>query len=70
MAETARTVHRWGEQAAENTARSFSEYWTEEQPVLARGLDVERFNREVGAVHDDVERIEKRIERLERSARR
>ena len=70
LASQARVFAAWQREVAARAAENLAEYWTEEQPVLARALDVERFNREVGAVHDDVERIEKRIERLERSARR
>jgi ubiquinone biosynthesis protein UbiJ len=62
MAETARTVHRWGEQAAENTARSFSEYWTEEQPLIAGARDLEEFGRAVDQLRDDAARLEKRLE--------
>lgn len=64
MAETGRTLHRWGVQAAENTARSFAEYWTEEQPLIAGARDLEEFGRAVDQLRDDAARLEKRIERL------
>ena len=64
MAETGRTFQRWGEQSLENTARSFSEYWTEEQPLIAGRLDLEEFNRQVDRLRDDIARVEKRIENL------
>ncbi|HEX9672304.1 MAG TPA: hypothetical protein VGA12_02585 [Burkholderiales bacterium] len=64
MAETGRTVQRWGEQAAENTARAFAEYWTEEQPLIAGARDLEEFGRAVDQLRDDAARLEKRIERL------
>ena len=64
MAETGRTFRRWGEQALDNTGRSFAEYWTEEQPLIAGGRDLEQFNRAVDQLRDDVARLEKRIERL------
>ena len=64
MAETARTFQRWGEQAADNTARSFAEYWTEEQPLIAARRDLEAFGHEVDRLRDDAARLEKRLEQL------
>lgn len=66
MAETGRTFQRWGAQAAENTARAFAEYWTEEQPLIAGARDLEEFGRAVDQLRDDTARLEKRIERLSR----
>lgn len=62
MAESGRTLQRWGEQALENTGRSFAEYWTEEQPLIAGRRDLEEFNRAVDELRDDVARLEKHIE--------
>ncbi len=64
MAETGRTFQRWGEQALENTGRSFTEYWTEEQPLIAGARDLEAYNRAVDQLRDDVARLEKRVEQL------
>lgn len=64
MAKTGRTLERWGRQGADNLARSFAEYWVEEQPLLARRAEVEQFNRDVDTLRDDVARMEKRIELL------
>ena len=64
MAETGRTLQRWGEQAAENTGRAFAEYWTEEQPLIAGARDLEEFGRAVDQLRDDAARLEKRIEHL------
>jgi ubiquinone biosynthesis protein UbiJ len=64
MAETGRTLQRWGEQAVENTGRAFAEYWTEEQPLIAGGRDLEAFGRAVDQLRDDAARLEKRIENL------
>jgi ubiquinone biosynthesis protein UbiJ len=62
MAETGRTLRRWGEQAADNTARSFAEYWTEEQPLIAARHDLDAFGRAVDQLRDDTARLEKRLE--------
>jgi ubiquinone biosynthesis protein UbiJ len=64
MAESGRTFRRWGEQALENTGRSFAEYWTEEQPLIAGARDIEDFNRAVDRLRDDLAHVEKRIEAL------
>jgi ubiquinone biosynthesis protein UbiJ len=64
MAETGRAFQRWGAQAADNTARAFAEYWTEEQPLIAGARDLEQFGRAVDQLRDDAARLEKRIERL------
>lgn len=64
MAETGRTLRRWSEQSADNLARSFAEYWTEEDPLIARRRDIEQFNADVDQLRDDVARLEKRVGRL------
>jgi ubiquinone biosynthesis accessory factor UbiJ len=64
MAEAGRTIRRWGEQAADNTARSFAEYWTEEQPLIAVRRDLDAFGRAVDQLRDDTARLEKRLEQL------
>ena len=55
----------WQRDAATRLAENLVEYWTEEQPLLARPADVEKFCREVDTLRDDAARLEKRIERLE-----
>lgn len=64
MVETGRKLDQWGRQGADNIARSFAEYWTEEQPLIASRAEVELFNRDIDALRDDVARLEKRIEQL------
>jgi ubiquinone biosynthesis accessory factor UbiJ len=64
MVETGRTLDQWRAQSFDNLARSFVEYWTEEQPLIARARDVEQFNRDVDRLRDDVARMEKRIARI------
>ena len=55
--------------AALRLAENLAEYWTEEQPLLARPAEVESFCRDVDMLRDDVARIEKRIERLSASGK-
>jgi len=65
MVQAARGLERWGRETADSFARSAAAYWTEEQPLIARRADVERFNREVDRLRDDVERLAKRMEHAE-----
>ena len=64
MVQTGRALDAWRAQSFDNLARSFAEYWTEEQPLIARAHDIECFNRDVDQLRDDVARIEKRIANL------
>ncbi|HEY6720319.1 MAG TPA: sterol-binding protein [Burkholderiales bacterium] len=68
LASGGRAFAAWQREAALRLAENLVEYWTEEQPLLARPPDVERFCRDVDALRDDVARIEKRIERLSGSS--
>ncbi len=47
-----------------NVAQMFSEYWQEEQPLIAKKRHVENFLKDVDALREDVERLEKRLEKL------
>jgi ubiquinone biosynthesis accessory factor UbiJ len=62
LADAGRALERWSGQTAEHLGRSAAEYWTEEQPLIARVRDVEAFNREVDRLRDDVARLEKRLD--------
>jgi ubiquinone biosynthesis protein UbiJ len=64
IAETGRAFAEWQKDAGERLARNFAEYFTEENPILARPADVHRFGADVDALRDDVERLAKRIARL------
>ncbi len=64
MAETGRGFERWGERTAEHFGRTFAEYWTEEQPLIAGKRDLDEFNRAVDRLRDDAARFEKRLDYL------
>ncbi|MEN6585472.1 MAG: SCP2 sterol-binding domain-containing protein [Sulfuricella sp.] len=64
MARSGSGLLSLAQQAAENFAANLTEYWTEEQPLLAKRPDIERFVREVDSVRDAAARLEKRVERL------
>lgn len=50
----------------ERLAATAADYLVAENPLLAARTEADRFAREVAALRDDVERLAKRIERLER----
>ena len=64
MVENGRQFAAWNREAAERLAQNFAEYWTEEQPLLARPAEVRRFIADVDGLRDDLARLEKRIELL------
>lgn len=68
MAQSMQLFGQWAQASGDNMARSFSEYWTEEQPLIAATSDLKAFASDVDTLRDDVARLEKRIERLRGSA--
>lgn len=70
MARTGRELLAWQREAGMRLAQNFTEYWTEEDPLIARHEDIRRFGSEVEHLRDDAERLEKRIERLQRRKER
>jgi ubiquinone biosynthesis protein UbiJ len=59
--ETSRQVLQWQRNAGERLARNFSEYWTEEQPLIARRTDFAAFARDVDALRAALDHIESRL---------
>jgi len=70
LAEGGRAFAAWQGEAATRLAQNLAEYLTEEQPLLARPADLDKFLREADALREDAARLEKRIERLESARRR
>lgn len=66
MAGAGRELFAWQREAGLRLAQNFAEYWTEERPLIARRGDLARFSSEVDRLRDDVERMDKRLELLER----
>jgi ubiquinone biosynthesis protein UbiJ len=54
----------WQQQAAQNLAANLAEYFTEEQPLIARRADIAEFTSNIDGLRDDVARLEKRLQRL------
>ena len=67
MGEAARGFTEWSRQAAQNLGENLRDYWVQEQPVIAGRPAIEKFVADVDTLRDDVERLAKRIERLEKS---
>jgi ubiquinone biosynthesis protein UbiJ len=62
----ARDAASWGRDASGRLAAGAAEYWTEEDPLIASRVKVEDFIAGVSELRDAVERLDKRIERLEK----
>ena len=54
----------WQQQAAQNFAENLAEYFTEEQPMIARQADITTFASDVDRLRDDTARLEKRLQKL------
>jgi ubiquinone biosynthesis accessory factor UbiJ len=67
MVETGRALLDWQGRVAHNVAQTFAEFLTEEKPVLAQRSELTDWVHEVDLVREAVERLEKRIVRLESS---
>lgn len=66
IARGARAFADANRDAALRLGQNLAEYWTEENPLLARPADVAAFCADVDRLRDDVARLEKRIELLAR----
>jgi ubiquinone biosynthesis protein UbiJ len=61
------TAH-WASEAVKRTTAGAAEYWTEESPLIASRVKVEDFTHGVSDLRDAIERLEKRVERLQPGA--
>jgi ubiquinone biosynthesis protein UbiJ len=66
IVSAAKEVASSARMAQQKLAENIAEYFLEENPMLLRPQTVEDFAAEVGKTRDDVERLAKRIEKLER----
>ena len=64
IAKAARQIVVAQQQAARNLAENLAEYFTEEQPLIARRVAIADFGDEIDRLRDDVARLEKRVMRL------
>lgn len=66
MVSEGRRFAAWNRETTEKLAQNFAEYWTEEQPLLARPAEVRRFLADADQLRDDLARLEKRVDILSR----
>ena len=64
LSKLARHTAATAKETSTNIAEMLSEYWQEEQPMLAKKRHIEQFNAEVDTLRADVERFEKRLNKL------
>lgn len=69
LAGAGRAFFGWQRDAGLRLAQNLAEYWTEEQPLIARRADLVRFGNDVDDLRDAVERLEKRIAQLHTKVR-
>ncbi len=63
IAGFAREIFSAAKKQSVNVAEMFTEYWQEEQPLIAKKRHVEQFVKDVDTLRDDVERLHKRMEK-------
>ena len=57
----------WNKETVSKLAQNFTEYWIEENPMLARPAEARQFLSEVDQLRDDLARLEKRVAALTKS---
>lgn len=65
IASTARDLFAWQKDAGQRLGENFAEYFTEEAHLLAPPAALARFGRDVADLVDALERLEKRLERID-----
>lgn len=64
MVSLGKALLSWKARAALSVGQSLMEYWTEENPLIARRCDIDAFSREVDETRIAMERLEQRVEAL------
>ncbi len=70
IGSTARGAAAWAKQSADSFLQMSKDFWTEERPTIAKSQQVAAFVASVDELRDAVARLEKRIELMEKNARR
>lgn len=63
----AKATHQQIDAAVLNLSQALAEYWTEEQPLLAKQADISAFVQQVDILRNDAGKLEQRINRLTHS---
>ena len=64
MVQTGTSMVQWHTETARNLSQTLVEYWTEEQPLLAKPTQIREFTDAVSALQDDMAQLEKRVKKL------
>src|SRR5688500_4252938 len=59
-----RSMTSWTKQSSINLAENFRDYWVQEKPIVASTQAINEFNNDVDTLRHDVERLEKRLQKL------
>lgn len=65
--QTGNSMMQWHTETARNLSQALMEYWTEEQPLLAKPTQIREFIGAVNALQNDVAQLEKRIKALKKN---
>ncbi|TSA53731.1 MAG: ubiquinone biosynthesis protein [Nitrosomonadaceae bacterium] len=68
MVQAGDNLLQWHTDTLRNLSQMLAEYWTEEQPLLAKPAYVRKFIDDVSALRNDAEQLEKRVEKLSHRA--
>jgi ubiquinone biosynthesis protein UbiJ len=66
VVKTSADLKQWHNKAILNLSEALAEYWTEEKPLLAKSTYIHEFISEVSILREDVEQLEKRVEKISR----
>jgi ubiquinone biosynthesis protein UbiJ len=66
VVRTGDNLIQWQKGAFHNLLQTMAEYWTEEQPLLAKPVDMRELTHEVSRLSMDTEHLEKRLNALPR----
>ena len=69
IARTGRELLAWQRDAFERTAQNIAEYWTEENPLVARRVELNQFRLDVQTLENDLGRALARFDALARRTR-
>ena len=66
LVQLASSAHQQVRDSVLSLTQAFAEYWTEERQLVAKSTHINPFIQQVDALRDDVERLEQRINRLQK----
>ncbi|MBN9127941.1 MAG: ubiquinone biosynthesis protein, partial [Nitrosospira sp.] len=66
VVRTGDNLIQWQKGVLHNLLQTMTEYWTEEQPVLAKPVDMRELTREISRLSADTRHLEERLDTLDR----